>query len=129
MNITDTVEISDSARERVVVAEFDRGEKAADALCLSETRKNARPYRNRALLTLLYYTGLRVSELVELDRDQYDGKHLRQLKRKGRKCQDVYLVAKYRAALDDYFQKERKHDDPDGAAEPPLLTTQGAKHL
>lgn len=103
--------------------------KAADSLVLTEKHKNSRPRRNKAVLALLYYTGLRVSELTGLKRSQYDGKYLRRLKRKGRKYQDVYLNSKCRAPLDDYLDVERPRDDPDDELGPLFLSTQGAKHL
>lgn len=88
--------------------------KAADNLVLTETRKNQRPRRNRAILALLYYTGLRVSELVQLRRDQYDGRYLTNVKRKGRaRSKGLYVSADCRGLLDDYLAQERPRDAKD----------------
>ena len=66
--------------------------KASDVLVhLGETsdatglkaRKNARPRRNRAMLAMLYYTGLRVSEMVRLNLSQLQGNHIVNVARKG----------------------------------------------
>lgn len=92
--------------------------KAADALALTETRANARPRRNRAILSVLYYTGLRVSELVGLRRNQYDGKYLTNVKRKGRaRTKGIYVPTEARRALDEYLETERRRDDPKEKAE------------
>jgi site-specific recombinase XerD len=85
--------------------------KAADRLVLTDAaRKNARPHRNRAVLQLLLATGLRVSELVALERAQYDGRYLRGVGRKGRRVQDVFVAKEARDALDDYLAHERALD-------------------
>ncbi len=81
--------------------------KAADRLVLTdEKRKNARPRRNRAVLQVLLATGLRVSELVGLQRAQYDGRYLRAVQRKGRRVQDVFISKEARGMLDDYLTNE-----------------------
>lgn len=99
--------------------------KAADKLVLTETRKNSRPRRNRAILSVFLYTGMRPQELVDLKLNQYDGKYLRQVKRKGNKYQDLYLSAKGISALDDYLNEERIKDDPDSELEPLFLSQKG----
>ena len=96
--------------------------KAADRLVLTETRKNQRPRRNRALFALLYYAGLRVSELVALQLDQYDGQSLRNVRRKGKaRTKELYLGAKGSRALDEYLDMERPLDAPPGASGALLL--------
>ncbi|RYF13177.1 MAG: site-specific integrase [Oxalobacteraceae bacterium] len=60
--------------------------KAADNLVVTQTQANARPRRNRAMFALLYYSKLRIIELVGLRREQYDGVYLLNVKRKGRAC-------------------------------------------
>jgi integrase/recombinase XerC len=91
--------------------------KAADRLVLTELRQNQRPRRNRAILALLYYTGLRVSELVALKRTQYDGRYLLNVKRKGRaRSKGLYISIDCRALLDDYIAKERPRDAGRGLA-------------
>ena len=91
--------------------------KAADRLILTETRRNQRPRRNRAILALLYYTGMRVSELVALRREQYDGRYLVNVKRKGKaRSKSVYVAAECRKLLDEYLDKERALDAPHSAS-------------
>jgi integrase/recombinase XerC len=91
--------------------------KAADMRVLTDTRKNARPRRNRAILALLYFTGLRVSELCALRRDQYDGTHLHDIRRKGKsRTKRMYVSVDCRRPLDDYLATERPVDDPEGMA-------------
>jgi integrase/recombinase XerD len=102
--------------------------KAADRLVLTETRADQRPRRNRAILAMLYYTGLRVSELTALGRQQYDGRYLINVKRKGKaRSKGVYVGTECRKALDDYLRHERPLDVP--VAEEPsgaLLTSRGS---
>lgn len=87
--------------------------KAADNLVLTETRKDSRPKRNRAVLSVLYFTGLRVSELVALRCSQYDRTYLLNVRRKGKiRSNRLYLSSECRKALDDYLKNERKIDDP-----------------
>jgi site-specific recombinase XerD len=101
--------------------------KAADALERSEVRKNARPRRNRAILAVLYYTGLRVSELVALKRDQYQESYLVNVARKGKsRSKGLYLVAECRKHLDVYLAAERPLDDVDGDAVPLFLPARRA---
>lgn len=96
--------------------EVNRLFKAADRLVLTEMRKNARPRRDRAALGLLYYAGLRVSELCALKVEQYDGVHLIDFRRKGKaRTKQLYLNKQCRAYLDDYLENERPLDDPQGA--------------
>ena len=71
----------------------------------------SRPMRNQAILALLYYTGLRVSEVVILRREQYAGHHLVQVSRKGRtRSRSVYLCQPCRQYLDAYLEQERPGD-------------------
>ena len=98
--------------------------KAADALVRTEERQNATPRRNRAILAVLYYTGLRVSELVALKREQYQGNYLVNVARKGKsRSKGPYLVAECRKLLDRYLETERHRDDPEGVALPLFLPT------
>lgn len=100
--------------------------KAAENLVLTEQRVNARPVRNRAVLALLYFTGLRVSELCSLERNQYDGKYLKNVKRKGKARSNIYLQKDGREFLDAYLKEERQKDDPKNQAAPLLLGAQPA---
>lgn len=88
--------------------------KAADNLVLTEARANSRPKRNRAILAILYYTGLRVAELVRLRRDQWDGKRFRNVQRKGNvRTTLLYVQPDGRQALELYLEEERRKDAAD----------------
>lgn len=89
--------------------------RAADRLVDLAGRANARPRRNRAILSVLYHTGLRVSELCALRMDQLRGKHLLNVRRKGRTItKKIYLVADCLDALHDYLTHEWHLDAPAG---------------
>lgn len=85
--------------------------KAADNLALTERRTNSRPKRNRAILAVLYYTGLRVTELTRLKLTQWDGKRFHNVQRKGRvRTKLLYVPPEGRSALDVYLEEERPKD-------------------
>ena len=88
---------------------------AADKLCTLQTQANQQPRRKRALLVVLLETGMRISETLRLTLDQYDGKYFRNVKRKGKRRDDVYVAPEARAALADYLEHER------GKAKGPLF--------
>ena len=80
---------------------------AADKLCALQTQRNQQPQEEAALLVVLLETGMRISETLRLTLDQYDGKYFRNVKRKGKRRDDVYVSSEARAAVDDYFEHER----------------------
>lgn len=82
--------------------------KAADVLCLIKTAKYSQAERDKAILLVLYQTGLRVSALCNLDADQFDRRYLRRVLGKGRKVQDVFLPKEAREALAGYLD-DRTH--------------------
>ena len=97
---------------------------AAEQLVATEKRKNQRPHRNFAMLVVLLRTALRGSELLGLDLKQYDGKHLRSIRRKGKKVTRQMLLAKpAREALDRYIEEER------GREEGPLFQSHTGERL
>jgi integrase len=59
------------------------------------------------LLVVLLETGMRISETLRLTIDQLDSKYFRNVKRKGKRRDDVYLSPEARESLKDYFEKER----------------------
>ena len=90
--------------------------KAADLLVNIETHTRARPRRTRAMFALLYYTGLRVSEMTGLRRSQYQDGYLLEVARKGKsRSRGVYVPAACRKLLDDYLEHERPRDAGQGA--------------
>jgi site-specific recombinase XerD len=77
----------------------------------SPRQSRARPRRNLGLLAVLYYTGLRVSEVIALTRAQYDGTALYDVARKGgRQTRKLILHPECARLLDDYLAHERDRD-------------------
>lgn len=104
--------------------EVMRLKSAAEKLVKLKTRNNQAPVRDKAVLLVLLCTGLRVSELVAMDRSQYRGKHLHDIKRKGKmRTAKVFLPKEAKEALDDYL-----HQGP-AAGEGPLFRTRAGKRL
>ena len=97
----------------------------ADRLPLLHTRKNARPYRDRAIVYVLLSTGLRRHELVGIDLNQLIPHNIEKLKiarrakivrvRGKRKTErTVFLSAEARSALVEYLERERPLDESTG---------------
>jgi site-specific recombinase XerD len=79
--------------------------------------------RDRAILELLFSSGLRVSELVNLNRDQVNLKTGEfSVRGKGGKVRVVFVSNRAKAALERYLEKREDVD-------PALFTRVGIKHL
>src|SRR5260370_2664674 len=93
--------------------EVTRLRSAADQLLHLKKGKNQHASRDYALFIVLLHTGLRVSELLSLDRDQYKGKHFVNVKRKGKKVsRQVFLSNESREALNRYLETRGKKAGP-----------------
>jgi len=104
--------------------EITRLKAAAEQLVHLKRRKNQHPVRDWAIFQVLLRTGLRVSELLRLDLDQYQGKHFSNVRRKGRKVtRAVFIAGEAREALDAYLDKVR--DRQPG----PLFCSRSGKRL
>ena len=81
---------------------------AAEQLVCLKRRKNQRGLRDRALFLTLLHTGLRISELLAVKKDQYTGRHLVDVRRKGKvRTAKVFLPGEARDALDTYLTESR----------------------
>lgn len=63
--------------------------------------------RNRAMLEVLFSTGMRISELMSLNRSQLDGSGRLFIRGKGKKERFVYLTDRARQWLNDYLAKRQ----------------------
>jgi integrase/recombinase XerD len=104
--------------------EVTRLKSAAEQLLCLKTAKNQHALRDHAVFLLLLHTGFRVSELLSLDRDQYQGKHFHGVRRKGKKVSaKVFLAGEARDVLDRYLHEVR------GSGAGPLFLSRSGKRL
>ena len=104
--------------------EVTRVRSAAEQLVHLQQRKNQQPLKNYALFMVLLHTGLRISELLALNLEQYHGKYLVNVRRKGRAVTRKKFIPKdARDALDQYIEKER------GRKPGPLFCSRNANPL
>lgn len=68
--------------------------------------------RNRAMLEILFSTGIRISELVNLKKNQIDGKGRIFVKGKGKKERFAYLTPRAREHLKNYLEVRGRTDSP-----------------
>lgn len=72
-------------------------------------------YRDRAIMELFYSSGLRVSELVALNREDFDATHLTvRLRGKGKKERVVPITRNAATWVQSYLDHEERHRDMDG---------------
>ncbi|MCA9217913.1 MAG: tyrosine-type recombinase/integrase, partial [Planctomycetales bacterium] len=97
---------------------------SADEMLHLSTRANQWPLRDYALFHVLYATAMRVTELINLDLDQYDGRYLRNVQRKGKTVTPrIFLVASVREHLESYLDNER------GRKEGPIFQTRSGNRF
>jgi integrase/recombinase XerD len=88
--------------------EVTRLRSAGEQLLKLKTGKHQQAVRDYAIFLVLLQTGLRVSELLAIDLDQFAGKHFRQVQRKGNKVSSqVFLPKEAREALETYLDQVR----------------------
>lgn len=76
-------------------------------------RDNVKGLRNRAIVETLYSTGLRVSELVSLNRKQIDLKRKEfMIRGKGKKPRIVFLSERCCKFIEDYLDERQDNFDP-----------------
>ena len=83
---------------------------ALDQVSRLARRDHQMPRRNRAVFVVALDTGLRASELSQLDFGQYDSRYFRNVRCKAGIYRDVYVSSDARKDLDDYIQHERGTD-------------------
>ena len=118
------VAVDDPEWKGLADIEITRLKAAAEQLIHVKRRRNQHPVRDFAIFHVLLRTGLRISELLRLDLDQYQGKHFVNVKRKGRKVtREIFLAAEAREALDRYIDEVR------GREPGPLLLSRSGNRL
>ncbi len=106
----DEVELIRAPRKKAQVAELKDIIRLVEAPTeLEEKEKIA--LRNRAILEVLLATGMRISELVQLDRKQVNDSGSIFIEGKGRKERFVYLTPRAKHYLDKYLEI-REDDSP-----------------
>lgn len=106
----DEVELIRSPRKKARVAELDDLIRLIEAPMQFEKKKMI-ALRNRAILEVLFATGMRISELIRLERKQVDESGRIFIKGKGRKERFVYLTPRSLHHLNEYLKK-RADDSP-----------------
>lgn len=107
--------MSEPAASKLSPRDINRIFKAAERLVVTDNRKNSRPRRNAAILAVAYYTGLRASEISDLNLAQYDEPHFKNVIRKGgRRANKIYVPKKCRSYLLEYLETERAGDSAGG---------------
>jgi integrase/recombinase XerD len=93
--------------------EVTRLRSAGEQLLKLKPAKHQQAVRDYALFLVLLHTGLRVSELLALNLDQYEGKHFCGVERKGNKVSSqVFLPKEAREALDRYLDVRDREPGP-----------------
>lgn len=104
----ESVKLMKTERKHPQVAELNELIKLVEAP--SEIEKNQKvAFRNRAVLEMLFSTGMRISELVNLKRSQIDKTGRIFIMGKGKKERFVYLTPRAQKHLANYL--ETRHDD------------------
>lgn len=129
--------LSASEPNPVLRAASQRGEAITEKVGLSR-KKNAEPnplriLRDKAILELLFSTGLRVSELASLDRDSIDlARDEFSVRGKGEKVRLVFLSPNAKTALKTYLTKRGDIEESlfiNTKKEPARLTTRQIQRL
>ena len=84
---------------------------AVDALLKQPDTRTRQGKRDRAILELLFSTGLRVAELVSLDRRDVEGREEVSVVGKGRKRRVVFVSPQAARAVHDYVSQRHDNDD------------------
>lgn len=106
----EAVKLTKADRKHPQVAEFDDLVRLIEAPSYLESNPRI-AWRNRAMLEVLFATGMRISELCNLKRSQIDGSGRIFITGKGRKQRFVYLTPRAKQYLEAYLST-RKDSGP-----------------
>lgn len=97
------IELPKVVRKQVTFLHYDEVERMLDSVPTEENEQNL---RDRAILELLFSSGLRVSELVNLDRGHINTKRREfTVRGKGQKNRPVFVSVRAATAIDEYLHK------------------------
>jgi site-specific recombinase XerD len=97
------IELPKVVRKQVTFLHYDEVERMFDAIPTEETEQNL---RDQAIIELLFSSGLRVSELVNLDRGHINTKRREfTVRGKGQKDRPVFISTRAAEAIDAYLHK------------------------
>jgi site-specific recombinase XerD len=104
----EVVKLTKAGRKHPQVAEFDNLVRLIEVPTSLESNIKV-ALRNRAMLEMLFATGMRISELCNLNRNQIDGSGRIFITGKGRKQRFVYLTPRAKQHLEIYLAT--RHDN------------------
>lgn len=97
------IELPKIVRKQVTFLHYDEVERMLDAVPADDKEQHL---RDRAILELLFSSGLRVSELVKLDRGHINTKRREfTVRGKGQKDRPVFISVRAAGAIDEYLHK------------------------
>lgn len=99
----EVVKLSKTERKKPKIPEFKEIIRLLEAPTQLESDKRV-ALRNRAMLEVLFATGMRISELVSLDKEQIDDTGRIYVLGKGKKERFVYLTPRARKHLENYLR-------------------------
>jgi len=106
----ETIKLVKMERKHPRVAEFNQLVELIESPSALEKNKKVAA-RNRAMLEMLFATGMRISELINLKKSQIDDSGRIFILGKGKKERFVYLTPRAVAYLKKYLNEYRDHSD------------------
>lgn len=100
----EAVKLTKTTKKHPRVSEFEEIKKIIEAPSQFEKNKIL-ALRNRAMLEVLFSTGMRISELLNFKKDQIDKQGRIFIRGKGKKERFVYLTPRAKKHLDNYLAK------------------------
>ncbi|MFZ6036080.1 MAG: tyrosine-type recombinase/integrase [Patescibacteria group bacterium] len=101
------VKLTKTAKPHPQVAELSDIVRLIEYPSIAEKDDNKVALRNRAILEVLFATGLRISELVSLNKNQIDATGKIFIEGKGRKQRFVYLTDRAKRIVQEYLNTRR----------------------